>query len=394
MMSRLPDYLGFVGIVSIILILVGLSLVPLSLALRARLRVAAIAFACAVLALLLAQASVDRIARTAVLPTEAELAERERQEKVREREYQRLRQRAGGMRFVEDAAGDELDPAGIRNQAEQEVLERRRTEPAYRQQGRQQRVGPDGAVIEDTHWQEESGQETPRRALSEAAMLEAREWTRSNLYLARGTMIFLGLFFLWDYFRRLNRFDSDVLPLPVPGTWIHALGGRDFNPSLDLPADAAGTALWNRKVVTCLRKGEQVLVLGLPDPCPDDSFQSRLPGSTGWMRVHKWILRPDSFEDASLCLEAVWYGQAYVVVPDLDQARTMLSQLFNWFEWREKTGAYASTILNLFLPADLLSREAMDALIDRANAMGIRVVEVRCSDSPARQSGIRPVEPS
>lgn len=378
MTIHLWEYLGFAGIASVLLTVVALAMIPASLILRASLRMAATGLLCAALAVLLAGSSANRLSRIAVLPTEAELAERQRQEEVREREYQRIRQRAGGLRFAEDAPGDELDPAGLRTQAEREILERRRSEPAYRQQGRQQRIGPDGEVIADPDQPGTSPEAEPARAMTAEALREARQWTGINRRVARGTFALLALFFFWDYLRRLNRFNREVWPLPLTGQWLESLEPRDLHPTLSFVPGISPSKALSDVVINCLQKGEQVLMLGLPDPCPGSPAQSRLPWiGMDWMLVPKWTLPTAASEDdISVCLEAVWHGQAWALVPEWEEARRMIDCLPQWFSWREKTGARARTTLNLFLPSNLIPGTAKQTLTARANALGIRIVEV------------------
>jgi hypothetical protein len=389
MIGKLIEYLGFTGLLSLLLIVVAVGLAVYGFVKKARLRWSAMALLCGVLAWFFAWLVSDQISRVPLGQSAEIAAQQERQEQVRLREEERLRQQAGGLSFAEDAPGDELDPAGLSSPAELEALERRRASTyAYRDRGPQQRIGADGEPVISESGADVEEESVPSRAFTAEESAEAGSWGENTLLLAQTCAFLLALFFVWDYARRLNRFRHEVFPLPLPGRWVNPLEKKEYQLHLDMPPGEEGMAALSEWVSDCLKKGEQVLLLGLPDPFPKDDELFRLSGPMPLMGVPKWVIGKESLVDhPSLWLEAAWYGRAWVVVKDEGAIRALLSRLPVWISWHEKTGAHAHDTVNLFLDADLLKGKESEAdSADRAAAMDFRVLNVstRQSAPPVR----------
>ncbi|MCH8475352.1 MAG: hypothetical protein LAT55_09010 [Opitutales bacterium] len=379
-MLRLWEYFGLVGTLSVLLWVAALVVLVVFFRRPRRTVAYGAALIAVVLALFLGEINSRAVSNIRVDRTAEEEAMRERQRQVRQAEYDRLRQSAAGVRFAEDAPGDELDPAGLRSERQMSVYERAARgveEPAYRQRGPQERV-VDGEARGRIAEQEEradtgDGFEGGRvRMLEEAAVLQANRWDQLNRFMLK--LMFLATLgmFGYDYFVRFNRPREVYCPLPLSGPWVD----RIFPKNSVCWVDSADNGLAEARAYaeSVVRKGETFCLIGPEDPWPEEGHLLRWPPvvkKLAWSgaALPKQTLSLGQEEiDPEYLFENLWFGRGCFVLrsraASLAEAGGMkdpvLQSMEEFLQYRYRSrGLARQTVHFIFLEADKLDTQTL-----------------------------------
>lgn len=380
-MLGLWEYFGFVGTLSVLLWVAAL--ITLLVFFRSPRRTLAYgaALIAVFIALFLGEINSRAVANIRVDRTAEEEAMRERQRQVRQAEYDRLRQQAAGVRFAEDAPGDELDPAGLRSERQMSVYERAARgiaeEPAYRQRGVQERVvdGQARGRIADQEQRADAGEgfEGGRvRMMEEAAVLQANRWDQLNRFILK--MMFLTALgmFAYDYFVRFNRPRDLYCPLPLSGPWVDRL----FPKASVCWLNSQGDGLDEVKAYAdgVVRKGETFCLVGSSDPWPEKESLCRWPdwvcrvGWAGAFLPKKTLVLGDEGNDPEYLFENLWFGRGSFVLLRTSAAGDggspledpLLQAMESYLKYRYKSRGVARQTMNfIFMEAENLDSQAL-----------------------------------
>lgn len=280
---------------------------------------------------------------------------------------EKLRSRAASIRFAEDTAADQADVAGVTAAEEEGAYERAVEEqlakiPAYRARGKQTRAAGkavERAVDAATPAPEAGGDSaaaaapTPAgRALPEAQLVVADRFDRGNRAAAwTAFLLAVGLVGA-EYVRRFNSTFDPVWPVPLAGTPLDGLGGKEHVTSLP-PGGPAALPAW---LGSLARKGESFLVFAAADPLPGVCDLPRV--SLGRWRVSTPVhtfSAADLAADPSLlelAFESAWFGRASSVVVGEQAAADVLAGLAAALASRRRCRAAARRTLDIVWTLD------------------------------------------
>lgn len=276
----------------------------------------------------------------------------------------KLRSRAAKIRFAEDTAADQADVAGVTVAEEEGAYERAVEEqlakvPAYRARGKQNRAAGKAALRADdaaapaadaTAAAAEPG--PAGRMLPAAQLVVADRFDRGNRAAAWTAFLLAVGLVGSEYVRRFNSTFDPVWPVPLAGTPLDALGGKEHVTSLP-PGGPGAVAAWLESLV---RKGESFLVFMAADPLPGVSSLPRL--SLGWWRVSMPVHRfsaADLAADPSLlelAFESAWFGRASTVIVGEQAAADALAGLASALASRRRCRAAARRTLDIVWALD------------------------------------------
>ena len=320
MIARLFEYFTIGGILSILAWIAALVLLLGFYRDRRRTTVYWIALGIMALAMGLGELNSRSIAAIRVDRSAEEEAMRERQREVRQEEYQRMLQQTSGIRFAEDAPGDELDPAGMRSDRQMGVYEQAARgmadEPAYRQGGPRERVvdGENQGIVGSSEGEpttEGFTTEEPRM-LVESALLEAQRWDRANRFALQALFLLSLGAVLADYLYRFNCTSQPYAPLPISGPLVdHLLPKNSLSPA-EMMLREQGKKTYSE---TVLRKGETFCLFSPEDPWPDEDALSRWPEWVEKAGLFNTRIPKQTFPglpggDEEYILESLWFNRA------------------------------------------------------------------------------------
>lgn len=282
----------------------------------------------------------------------------------------KFRSRAAGIRFAEDTAADQADVAGVTVAEEEGAYDRAVEEqlakiPAYRARGKQTRAAgkaaarADDAAAPTTDATAAGGEPAavgePRpagRALPEAQLVVADRFDRGNRAAAWTTLLLaVGLVGV-EYIRRFNSTFEPVWPVPLAGTPLDGLGGKEHVTSLP-PGGQAAIAAWLESLT---RKGESFLVFAAADPLPGVCDLPRM--SLGPWRISGAVHRFSTAEVAAdpalleLAFESAWFGRASSVIVGEQAAADVLANLAATLAARRRCRAAARRTLDIVWTLD------------------------------------------
>jgi hypothetical protein len=313
---------------------------------------------------------------------------------------EKLRGRAANVRFAEDTTADQADVAGVTKAEEEGAYERAVEEqlakiPAYRARGKQARVGRKGAAKADDEAAatadaeaadgdpapDDAEPEPDARRLPEAQLVVADRFDRGNRAVAWTALaVSLGLVG-FEYVRRFNSTFDPVWPLPLAGTAVDGLAGKEHVSPLP-PGGSAALPAWLESLA---RKGESFVVFAATDPLAGRSELPRL--SLGPWKLSTPVQQfaaADLAADpslAELAFESAWFGRACAVITDAGAAGDVLSQFATAVESRRRCRAATGRTLNIIWAVDHDPPAAAAATIARlATATNTRWA---CSPTPA-----------
>lgn len=318
MIERLIDYFTVAGLLSVLCWISIPILLGVFYSHRQRTQIYWAALALAVAGWSLGEINSRSIAAIRVDRSAEEEAMRERQREVRQAEYERMLRQASGIRFAEDAPGDELDPAGLRSERQMGVYERAARglddEPAYRQRGRQDRVIA-GEVRDRDRDRRDFAETSPRReprTLVESALIEAQRWDRANRFILQWLFLLSVGAVVVDYLHRFNRLNRPYAPLPIAGPWLDHLFPPQPREHHEEILARLGVQAYAEMVI---RKGETFCLIHPEDPWPHQNDLSRWPDwvektglfSTGLPKT-SWPGWPSG--EIDFVLESLWFNRA------------------------------------------------------------------------------------
>ncbi len=286
---------------------------------------------------------------------------------------EKLRSRAADIRFAEDTAADQADVAGVTVAEEEGAYERAVEEqlakiPAYRARGKKTRAAGktvanagDAAASTSGETATEAGPDAAAtaaepernvRTLPESQLVVADQFDRGNRAAAWTALLFsLGLVGM-EYVRRFNSTFDPVWPLPLAGTPIDGIAGKEHVVSLP-PGGLDALPAWLESLA---RKGESFLVLSAADLLPGRSDLPRV--SLGRWRLSTPLRRfpaADLVADPSLlelAFESAWFGRASSFVIGEQAAGDVLSRLAAALESRRRCRAAAGRTLDIIWALD------------------------------------------
>jgi hypothetical protein len=284
---------------------------------------------------------------------------------------EKLRGRAANVRFAEDTAADQADVAGVTKAEEEGAYERAVEEqlakiPAYRGRGKKARAGRKGAAKADDEAAasadaeatdgdpalDDAEPEPDVRRLPEAQLVVADRFDRGNRSVAWTALAFaVGLVGI-EYVRRFNSTFDPVWPLPLAGTAVDGLVGKEHVTPLP-PGGSEALPVWLESLA---RKGESFVVLAAADPLAGRSELPRL--SLGPWRpstpVRKFAAA-DLVADpslAELAFESAWFGRACSVITGAGGVGEVLAQFATAVESRRHCRAVAGRTLDIIWAID------------------------------------------
>lgn len=306
---------------------------------------------------------------------------------------EKLRGRAAGIRFAEDTAADQADVAGVTEAEEEGAYERAVEEqlakiPSYRARGKQTRAadnagaqaGNAAAPSADTDATVAGGDATTAavpepaaRSLPESQLVVADRFDRGNRAAAwTAFLLAVGLVGV-EYVRRFNGTFDPVWPMPLAGTPIDGLGGKNHVASLP-PGGLAAVPAWLDSLV---RKGESFLVFAAADPLPGVSEMPRV--SLGRWRLSTPVRRFPAADLAAdpllleLAFEPAWFGRASCVIVGEQGAADVLAGLAAALASRRRCRAAARRTLGIVWTLDAAPpTESAATIVRLAAATNVR----------------------
>ncbi|MCC5789683.1 MAG: hypothetical protein JJT75_08610, partial [Opitutales bacterium] len=285
-----------------------------------------------------------------------------------------------GVRFAEDAPGDELDPAGLRSDRQMSVYERAARgieEPAYRQEGPQERVvgGETRGRIAEQEERADTGDgfEGGRvRMMEEAAVLQANRWDQLNRFMLK--MIFLAALgmFGYDYLVRFNRPREVYCPLPLSSPWVDRIFPKNSVCWVDSVDD--GRAEAKAYAESAVRKGETFCLIGPEDLWPEERQLLRWPPvvkKLGWSgaALPKQTLSPGQEGiDAEYLFENLWFGRGCFVLRTKaaslaaggQMQEPVLRSVEEYLQYRYRSrGLARQTVHFIFLESDKIDAQTL-----------------------------------
>ncbi len=308
----------------------------------------------------------------------------------------KLRSRAADIRFAEDTAADQADVAGVTVAEEEGAYERAVEEqlakiPAYRARGKKARAagraaagaragaGDDAGDNADLPADAEAaggGDAEPARdvrKLPESQLVVADRFDRGNRAIAWTALLCsLGLVGL-EYVRRFNSTFDPVWPVPLAGTPVDGLAGKEHVVSLP-PGGIDSLPVWLESLV---RRGESFLVFAAADPLAGRSELPRVSlGRFSLSTPVRKFSAADLAADpslAELAFESAWFGRGCTVITGDKAAGDVLARFAAALESRRRCRAAASRTIDIIWALDAEPPAAAGATIERlATATNIR----------------------
>lgn len=309
---------------------------------------------------------------------------------------EKLRSRAANIRFAEDTATDQADVAGVTVAEEEGAYERAVEEqlakiPAYRARGKKARAagktaagaragegdGADDAAAPPAD-AEAAGDEDAEpardvRKLPEPQLVVADRFDRGNRAIAWSALLFsLGLVGL-EYVRRFNSTFAPVWPVPLAGTPVDGLAGKEHVVSLP-PGGIETLPAWLESLV---RRGESFLVFAAADPLAGRSELPRV--SLGRFSLSTPVQKCAAVELAAdpslveLAFESAWFGRGCTVITGDKAAGDVLARFAAALESRRRCRAVAVRTLDIIWALEAAPPAEAAATIERvATATNIR----------------------
>lgn len=297
----------------------------------------------------------------------------------------KLRSRAADIRFAEDTAADQADIAGVTVAEEKGAYERAVEEelakiPAYRARGKKARAGGkaaakpsdqgDAAPSADAQAAGDVGAtEADRnvRKLPESQLVVADRFDRGNRAIAWTALAFAVGLVGMEYVRRFNGTFDPVWPVPLAGTPIDGIAGKEHVVSLP-PGGVEAVPAWLESLV---RRGESFLVFAADDLLAGRSTLPRvslaqLRLSTPVRTFPATTLAADP-SLAELAFESAWFGRGCTVITGTAAAEDVLARFAAALESRRRCRAAARCTLDIIwalgvpppaLPAATIERVA------------------------------------
>jgi len=261
---------------------------------------------------------------------------------------EKFRDRAARVRFAEDTAADQADVAGVSAAEEEGAYERAvATElgkiPAYRLGGRKERsgrkraddAGPSESGSADGEASAEAGGESEDaagsdergvRMLPEADLLVVDRFDRLNRWLAWSLLSLAVGLVGCEWVRRFNTAFDVVWPLPLAGTAVDGLLGKQH--LVAMPPQACGAVpAWLESIT---RKGESFLLFAPDDPLADVKALPRFElGPVHWQVPVRHFSARQLIADpelAEIAFESAWFGRANCVIEGPDAAGELLAR--------------------------------------------------------------------
>ena len=307
---------------------------------------------------------------------------------------EKLRGRAANIRFAEDTAADQADVAGV-TVAEEEVAYERAVEeqlekiPAYRARGKKARTSVKVAATGDTAAPSSDAEATDAggvdpaaadveperdvRKLPESQLVVADRFDRGNRGVAwTALVVALGLVGM-EYVRRFNSTFDPVWPLPLAGTPVDGLAGKEHVVSLP-PGGFEALPTWLESLV---RRGESFLLFAAADPL---AGRSELPWvSLGRFGLSTPVRNFSAVELAAdpslaeLAFESAWFGRGCTVITGEKAAGDVLARFAASLESRRRCRAAAGRTLDIIWAIDAAPpAEAAATMARLAAATNIR----------------------
>ncbi len=339
------DYFSIIGYLSVIMWLAVPVLWVLHAKTRPRKWLVHIALGVAVAAFVFAKINSRFYVNKIQIDMSEQMAEWQAKQDAKLKEAEKERSGdVADVRFVEDAAGEYLDKAGMDDSDLKYMESLNEAVPAWKKQKRQRsatREEDDSleALIgakEQTEGVEGAEVENAAKApvqMPEKDKMRANTLDGLNLKITR-LMILLGLVYLvGDYLHRANSYDEAYLPLPVPSTWLEgmapaaALMKRSGTPRRSISEELAW--LTNR--------GDSFIYMS-DKPEAIEKVPEKLPGLFGKF-MPKEVIRVDSRIDDKFIFESLWYGRSSFAVDSSERAIQMLGQFVAYLSERKASRA-------------------------------------------------------
>jgi hypothetical protein len=312
---------------------------------------------------------------------------------------EKLRGRAANIRFAEDTAADQADVAGVTVAEEEGAYERAVEEqlakiPAYRARGKKARASAKAAATGDTAAPSSDAEATdvggadpaaadvePERdvrKLPESQLLIADRFDRGNRGVAWTALaVAVGLIGM-EYVRRFNSTFDPVWPLPLAGTPVDGLAGKEHVVSLP-PGGFEALPAWLESLV---RRGESFVLFTTNDPLAGRPELPRLSlPQISLPRVSlprfqvSTPVRTFSATDvaadpslAELAFESAWFGRGSTVITGATAAGDVLATFAAALESRRHCRAAAGRTLDIIWALDSEPPAAAAATIARLAA--------------------------
>jgi hypothetical protein len=312
---------------------------------------------------------------------------------------EKLRSRAANIRFAEDTVADQADVAGVTVAEEEGAYERAVEEqlekiPAYRARGKKARASAKAAATGDTAAPSSDAEATnaggadlaaavaePQRdvrKLPESQLMVADRFDRGNRGLAWTALaVALGLIGM-EYVRRFSSTFDPVWPLPLTGTPVDGLCGKEHVVSLP-PGGFEALPAWLESLV---RRGESFVLFATNDPLAGRSELPRLSLpqiSLPRVSLPRFQLstpvRAFSATDvaadpslAELAFESAWFGRGSTVITGATAAGDVLAQFAAALESRRHCRAAAGRTLDIIWALDSEPPAAAAATLARLAA--------------------------
>ncbi len=274
---------------------------------------------------------------------------------------EKLRSRAADIRFAEDTAADQADIAGVTAAEEEGAYERAVEEelakiPAYRARGKKARAG--GAAEPDPDV----------RKLPESQLVVADRFDRGNRAIAWTALAFAVGLVGMEYVRRFNGTFDPVWPLPLAGTPIDGIAGKEHVVSLP-PGGVEAVPAWLESLV---RRGESFLVFAADDLLAGRSTLPRvslaqLRLSTPVRTFPATTLAADP-SLAELAFESAWFGRGCTVITGTAAAADVLAGFAAALESRRRCRAAARCTLDIIWALGVEPPASPAATIERVAA--------------------------
>jgi hypothetical protein len=296
------------------------------------------------------------VARIAVDQTEVVEKEMAARDLARRQAEAERAEDAADIRFAEDAAGDQLDKAGL-DDTDLEYFESFGNDtPDWKKdkQTRDENAGQDDdleAMIGGTTEREgievegviEQAEQREPIFLSEKDMLAANRLDKANLNATLVALILAVVFVVFDYVRRLNVYREAYFPLPIPSRWADALAER---PSIAERPDKPRRSLQD-ELRFISRRGE-VFLFFTDDVGAADEAATPMPR----LPIVKWPiqvldLRRDTGMDDRVVFETLWFARNSFVVQDEARALRLLEEFVHWLQLRRDVKAHAKQAVHL-----------------------------------------------
>lgn len=288
---------------------------------------------------------------------------------------EKLRSRAANIRFAEDTVADQADVAGVTVAEEEGAYERAVEEqlakiPAYRARGKQARTGrtaaaasDDAAATADAATTDAADGDTAAepernvRKLPESHLVVADRFDRGNRAVAwTALLVSLGLVGM-EYVRRFNDTFDPVWPLPLAGTPVDGLIGKEHVVSLP-PGGSEALPAWLESLV---RRGESFIIFAATDlfagrpELPRVSFPHVALPRVSMPQFHlstpvRTFPATELAADpslAELAFESAWFGRACTVIIGPEAAGDVLSRFASTLASRRRCRAAAGRTLDI-----------------------------------------------